>query len=454
MAKKDIYEIISAWAETYRIEDPISLEIADALDDENIIPTAAQLKVMAAYADTIHYQIVDGNYPDYDGWPVYRSLIKTLKLVEPRFLETFLWMTRDGGLGATLLCRYLTVCNTECMRNTLKTLQTANDKVIALKRADREHSKVYEYALYTPYGTEPIRVDNAYKAAWYIVANNTYEIELIGEYSNKQLKDALSNPEAIDRYAMIRARDYEEEISYQAAILHAIKTALFKYKVHMHVFHESTELAEEGIRMHNCIATYWDHDGETALFSVDYEDAHMDVEVCHSYDTPWDAWCVAQVYEAHNTESERTATIKRIISGACDNFNAERYIEYRKRSTCAQFGCEKCIYKSMCYTMGEAIGIPINIQERDHTPVTMGDPEDAGVFDEDGNDVNIADDIITRRAVHEYDLMCHLYSRCEMYDINDAGMQDLWRMLTEAPVDIMAITTRDVDRLISDYMDR
>ena len=72
----------------------------------------------------------------------------------------------------------------------------------------------------------------------------------------------------------------------------------------------------------------------------------------------------------------------------------------------------------------------------------------------DDADVDIACDIKARRAAHKYDLMCHMHNICDTYGLNEAGREDIWSLITEAPIDIMAITTDLVDRLIDDYIDR
>ena len=169
---------------------------------------------------------------------------------------------------------------------------------------------------------EQFDIRNAYMAAWYILTDCKPFIQLVnGKYSTKQLKDAISNVQAIDRYAMIQPRDYNDIITQQSEILHTIKTALFKANACMHVFHNSNELAEEGIRMGNCIATYWDNDSTSCLFSVDYKGQHMDVELMRDYGSEFEKWDVTQVLLAGNTTNALTREIETTLEDACIRYN-------------------------------------------------------------------------------------------------------------------------------------
>ena len=293
-------------------------------------PTKAQIKLIfeKAAGFTASGPRTGAYRPD----PVHRSaLIRALKLKEPCFLRTlFDVFINDTDLRTCLISKYLYVCTDEAARNALKSITAYNVCADRLEKAYVTRlNEVYEYAMHHLCYHETYDITNAYQAAWYILTDEQPQIVHVNDaYSAKQLKNALANTQAIDRYAMIEYRDYEEKITEQAEILHQVKTALFKIDAQMHVFHNSTELAEEGIRMGNCIATYWDTDSTSCLFSVDYKGQHMDVELVRDSDTEWEKWDVEQVLLAGNTTNALTREIETTLGDACIKYNNKRRDEW------------------------------------------------------------------------------------------------------------------------------
>ena len=217
--------------------------------------------------------------------------------------------------------------------------------------------------MYSTAPTAPFIIRNAYQAAWYIITDSKPSIQLeAGRYSTKQLKDALSNVQAVDRYAMIQYRDYNEIIAQQCDILHAIKSALFKVNAQIHVFKQADELAEEGIRMGNCIATYWNHDATTCLFSVDYKGEHMDVELIKDWQSEYDKWIPSQVFIANNRVDEATSEIEEILDAVCMEYNAATKAEWiaaytPNKEVCRQANgcCIDCSLRYCCPASGDYV---------------------------------------------------------------------------------------------------
>lgn len=290
-------------------------------------PTPAQAKIIlsdSCTTSTVATLVqLDAEYTF--GYSLTKALVRVLKLREPCFLNTFLTAQADKLVRIIPVSRYLLVCTEEAARNTLKNFDAYTTRANQLEKAYfKRRDEVFEYAMQHVEPDDTFCITNAYQAAWYVLTDDDPQICLKnGVYSAKQLKDALANIQAIDRYAMIEHRDYEEKITEQAEILHNVKSALFKINAQMHVFHNSTELAEEGIRMGNCIATYWNHDATTCLFSVDYKGEHMDVEIIKDWQAEYDKWIPSQVFIANNEVNDTTRELEKILEDVCNEYNTE-----------------------------------------------------------------------------------------------------------------------------------
>lgn len=322
-------------------------------------PTPAQAKIILSDIDILHMvvqltvQSIDIYHECHE---IGAALVEVLKLKEPCFLKTFLNAQADKLVRVIPVSRYLLVCTEEAARNVLKNFDAYTTRANQLEKAYfKRVNEVYEYAMYSTAPTALYDIRNAYMAAWYILTDCKPIINLVsGKYSTKQLKDATNNVQAIDRYAMIKSKDYEDIITQQCDILHAIKTALFKVNACMHVFKHADELAEEGIRMGNCIATYWNHDATSCLFSVDYKGQHMDVELIKDWQAEYDKWLPSQVFIANNEVNDITGEVEKILDEVCMKYNTAAKAEWiatfkPNKTICSQAnGCEDCISRYCC----------------------------------------------------------------------------------------------------------
>lgn len=322
-------------------------------------PTSAQAKIILGDMDILHMVIqltVQSIDIYHECHEIGAALVEVLKLKEPCFLNTFLAAQADKLVRIIPISRYLLVCTEEAARNVLKNFDAYTTRANQLEKAYfKRTNEVYEYAMHTIMQAEQFDIRNAYMAAWYILTDCKPFIQLVnGKYSTKQLKDAISNVQAIDRYAMIQPRDYNDIITQQSEILHTIKTALFKANACMHVFKQAYELAEEGIRMGNCIATYWSHDATSCLFSVDYKGQHMDVELIKDWQAEYDKWLPSQVFIANNEVNDITGEVEKILDEVCMKYNTAAKAEWiatfkPNKTICSQAnGCEDCISRYCC----------------------------------------------------------------------------------------------------------
>lgn len=322
-------------------------------------PTPAQAKIILGDMDILHMVIqltVQSIDIYHECHEIGAALVEVLKLKEPCFLNTFLVAQADKLVRIIPVSRYLLVCTEEAARNVLKNFDAYTTRANQLEKAYfKRTNEVYEYAMHTIMQAEQFDIRNAYMAAWYILTDCKPFIQLVnGKYSTKQLKDAISNVQAIDRYAMIQPRDYNDIITQQSEILHTIKTALFKANACMHVFKQADELAEEGIRMGNCIATYWSHDATSCLFSVDYKGQHMDVELIKDWQAEYDKWLPSQVFIANNEVNDITGEVEKILDEVCMKYNTAAKAEWiatfkPNKTICSQAnGCEDCISRYCC----------------------------------------------------------------------------------------------------------
>lgn len=322
-------------------------------------PTPAQAKIILSDCciTSIIAELVQRDTECTFGYPITQALIIVLRLREPCFLNTFIAAQADKYIHKMCIAKYLLVCTTEAARTTLKNIDAYITRIDQLKTAyHKRRYDVFEYAMHHVEPDDTFYITNAYRAAWYIVADDQPIIELTnGKYSAKQLKDALSNVQTLDRYAMIEYVEYDDIIAEQAEILHSIKSALFNINAKIHVFHSSNELAEEGIRMRNCIATYWDHDSASCLFSVDYKDQHMDVELMRDCTTEFEKWDVCQVLLADNAANALTHEIETVLEDVCIRYNEERrdewFVIYKpNKEICRQVegNCVDCALRWCC----------------------------------------------------------------------------------------------------------
>lgn len=356
-----IREAVEKYCNDYNCADKRTVKTLTYLfTNVGTLPTPAQAKVILGDMDMMHIVVQLTKWSmdiDHEYYEIGKALVEVLKLKEPCFLTTFLTAQADKLVRIIPVSRYLLVCTEEAARNVLKSFDAYTVRANQLEKAYfKRVNEVYEYAMYSTAPTAPFSIRNAYQAAWYIITDSKPSIQLeAGRYSTKQLKDALSNVQAVDRYAMIQYRDYSEIITQQGNILHAIKTALFKVNAQIHVFKQADELAEEGIRMGNCIATYWNHDATTCLFSVDYKGEHMDVEIIKDWQSEYEKWIPSQVFIANNNINDTTRELEKILDNVCMAYNEVSKNEWiaafsPNKEVCSQVNgrCADCTLRYCC----------------------------------------------------------------------------------------------------------
>ena len=366
--KTNIREAVEKYCNDYSCADKRTVKTLTYLFEAvGAPPTPAQAKVILGDLDMTYTVVHLTKWSmdiDHEYYEIGKALVEVLKLKEPCFLTTFLDAQADKLVRIIPISRYLLVCTEEAARNVLKNFDAYTIRANQLEKAYfKRVNEVYEYAMYSTAPTAPFSIRNAYQAAWYIITDSKPSIQLeAGRYSTKQLKDALSNVQAVDRYAMIQYRDYNEIIAQQCDILHAIKSALFKVNAQIHVFKQADELAEEGIRMGNCIATYWNHDATTCLFSVDYKGEHMDVELIKDWQSEYDKWIPSQVFIANNRVDEATSEIEEILDAVCMEYNAATKAEWiaaytPNKEVCRQANgcCIDCSLRYCCPASGDYV---------------------------------------------------------------------------------------------------
>lgn len=353
----EIMNAVYKYCSDYHRDETTAEHLTDLFVMVGAPPTAAQIKLLfnKLTGFTASVMLTGNVFADE---LFTDALVTALKLREPCFLNTILEaFIKECKERVRIVAKYMDVCTEEAIRNTLKTFEAFTNRANMLEKAYcKRLDEVYEYAMHHVCYYETYDITNAYQAAWYILTDEHPQICLKnGVYSAKQLKDALANVQAIDRYAMIEYRDYEEKITEQAEILHKVKTALFKIDAKMHVFHNSTELAEEGIRMGNCIATYWDYDSSSCLFSVGYKGQHMDVELMRGNVNEWENWSVSQVFLAGNATNTLTREIDTTLEDVCIRYNDEKRAEWiaaykPNKEICRQVegNCVDCSLRYCC----------------------------------------------------------------------------------------------------------
>lgn len=321
----------------------------------NIKLTTAQLKLCQDYQIALSFAAMDYRKGGDKYYAQHVGLEEAMKLKEPCFLKTYLQEVFMCTLnGALLVSRYIAVSTPEGIRNVLKNNDAYDKKRASLEKTYEAYREVYHFAKWYP--NDIVDLDNVWRAAWYIMRGYD-KVGDMHKFTTKQLKKALELPEAIDRYAQIEHIDYLEILSEQSDLLTYIDHKLHKFyeQITIHAFETSEELAEEGMRMGNCIGTYWDHDVNSCLFSVDTEGEHMDVELMRdACNTDYAIWEVSQVYVAKNETnavSEKLMDRLEVVVGAFNKIEKDAWLERvkpKKRISCNDATCSKCIYEYVC----------------------------------------------------------------------------------------------------------
>jgi hypothetical protein len=328
--------------------------------------TNAQLKVCQDYSITLGFAALDYKKDSDKYYSQHIGLEEALKLKEPCFLHTYLnTVFMHTTTDALFLSRYIAVSTPESIRNVLKNDEASDKKRASLERIHEEYMKVYHFAKWFP--IDVVDIDNVWRAAWYVM-HGYDKIGSIQKFTTKQLKKALELHEAIDRYAQIEHRDYTDILNKQADLLTYINNKLPKVydSITIHAFETSEELAEEGMRMGNCIGTYWDHDANSCLFYVEADGEHMDVELMRdACNTDYDIWEVSQVFLAKNQTNEISEKLMdrlEVIVGAFNIVTKNAWLEKvksKKRISCNDVTCDACTYQYVCgFSIACKLGSP------------------------------------------------------------------------------------------------
>lgn len=128
------------------------------------------------------------------------------------------------------------------------------------------------------------------------------------EWSWKAFKNALKNYKAIDRYASVEPRELDLP---SGTLLKMVDTILanetvYDYKVTL--FETSFDLCDEGTRMGNCLASYWENPfTDCYIFAITYKGERIDVEIAAD-------WEIDQCYTKYNKVSDESEDLARILN--------------------------------------------------------------------------------------------------------------------------------------------
>lgn len=158
------------------------------------------------------------------------------------------------------------------------------------------------YGLYYRHGVPPYTV---YHSAHAVLSGGLCVPR--AEWSWKAFKNALKNYKAIDRYASVEPCELNLPSGNLQKMMDAIlaNETVYDYKVAL--FETSFDLCDEGTRMGNCIASYW-NDPFTNLyvFAVTYKSERIDVEITSE-------WGITQCYTKYNKISDVSNDLDHIL---------------------------------------------------------------------------------------------------------------------------------------------
>lgn len=127
------------------------------------------------------------------------------------------------------------------------------------------------------------------------------------EWSWKTFKNALKNYKAIDRYASVEPCELNLPSGTLLKMMDAILAEEIKYGYKVTLFETAFDLCEEGTKMGNCIASYWDNSfSDIYIFAIDYKGTRIDVEIC----TDWE---IDQCYTRYNKKTSASNDLRDIL---------------------------------------------------------------------------------------------------------------------------------------------
>lgn len=231
-----------------------------------------------------------------------------IKLREPTFLRTaaeLLWSTDN-----LCLCLVLDVLNEAAQRQLLKNPDAFMNLLPLINEALQYRNCVAPYEVWKPCGD--VEINSIYRAAWYILDayGGDYLATVTERYSLKKLKTALKAPERIDRYAQIEHVEYDYSKGYLRVVKGLVESAAIP-DFEPIWFKTSEDIAAEGARMSNCIASYWYCQGDSrCIFACIYKGTRIDIEISG------DTLNIRQCYEYGNKSSDLTAELTWLLNAA------------------------------------------------------------------------------------------------------------------------------------------
>lgn len=239
------------------------------------------------------------------------SLCWAINLREPVFLKTTIDLLRAlSGHDVQVLYKVLDVLNEAAQRQLLKTTENFMSLLSLVNEVEHYRDNVPEWQLWCP-DTPTYSINNVYRAAWYVVDSHCYYEPVITERcSLKKLKSVLKAPERIDRYAQIEPIEYDYSKGYLRIVKVLVESAAIP-DFEPIWFSTSEDMAAEGVRMHNCIAGYWDRQGDNrCIFACTYKGTRIDIEVSG------ELLNIRQCYEYCNKSSDLTAELTELLRAA------------------------------------------------------------------------------------------------------------------------------------------
>lgn len=238
------------------------------------------------------------------------ALCWAINLREPVFLKTAIDLIRAlSGHDVQVLYKVLDVLNEDAQRQLLKTPENFMSLLSLVNEVKHYRDNVPEYILWCP--DKNYDVNSIYRAAWYVVDGISYHDPTITErYSLKKLKAALKTPERIDRYARIEHVEYDYSNGYLRVVKVLVESAAIP-DFEPIWFKTSEDIAAEGARMSNCIASYWECQGDNrCIFACIYKGTRIDIEISG------DTLNIRQCYEYGNKSSDLTAELTWLLNAA------------------------------------------------------------------------------------------------------------------------------------------
>lgn len=265
--RKEVNRIYDMSAPVYGLDD--------ALDYLASSHNIAGLQNISAYLQKTCPAVEDADYP-CASYEAVMAVVGAFKV-----------LSTDGFKQAVK-----TVGNLLWLKQQIDVLREYHSQVAPYMRCRKQYYEVQPLTVYhSAYTLLSMNPDNVAAAAW----------------SWKEMKNALKNYQGVERYASVEFREYAFPEGQLLTMFRSIieKSVDFGYTVDF--FRDSFSLCEEGMRMQNCIATYWDDPfKDKFIFAVEYKGERADVELSSF-------WGVVQCRGKSNTRTEAVTELTEIL---------------------------------------------------------------------------------------------------------------------------------------------